>query len=451
MLSLQHLLSRIDLFSGLLGLLAGGLTTALLLLAGNGRLRRKQLMNTMRLEAMSSSLSDQAETIDRLRRERDGFRRDWGLLNRENAGLQAGYEGMEQQLAERELILTQVQRQLEQRFELLAGEILTEKSALINQQHESTLKLMLDPFHSQLHAFKQRIDQIHDLESRDRVSVIQELQNLRQLNQRLSADAVNLTQALQGRTKLQGQWGEMILEKLLEDSGLRKGVEYRTQVNLQTAAGNKRQPDAIVYLPEEREIIIDAKVSLKAFSLAHGEEEGERRQRFIGQHLDSVKKHISLLSDKQYHQLAGLNSVDFVLLFIPVEAAFQLAMERDHSLLATASRRQIILCSPSTLLATLRTINYLWRQEEQSRNGLMIAKQAGNIYDKLVGFIATFEEIGSRINQSQQAWQLAKKRLTSGKGNLIRRAEQLKELGVQTDKDLAAVLKESPTDTGDLK
>ena len=428
----------------------GLLLTPFLVLLLVGRIRRQLLVTQIRFDRLSQDTEQQQLLIDRLRQERDILRQEHETLGRDNAGLRARCSGMANQLEERELLLAATQRQVEQRFELLASEILTEKSSLINHQHESTLKLLLSPFHKQLQEFQHKVDDVYDRETRDRVAITTEIQHLRQLNERLSNDAVNLTEALQGKNKLQGQWGEMVLEKILEESGLRKGVEYTTQVSLHTESGSKRQPDVIVHLPGKRDVIIDAKVSLKAFTQAHSENDEKRRRKYELRHLDSVKRHVTSLSSKQYHQLKGVSSMDFVLLFIPIETAFQKTLENDPEILSRSMRKQVVLCSPSTLLAILRTIQHLWRLDEQNRNGLIIAKQAGNLYDKFVGFIETFEEIGTRLHQSQQAWHLAKKRLSSGNGNLIKRAEHLKELGVQTDRELTEALKQSTRSQGEI-
>ncbi len=428
----------------------GLLLTPFLVLLLVGRIRRQLLVTQIRFDRLSQDTEQQQLLIDRLRQERDILRQEHETLGRDNAGLRARCSGMANQLEERELLLAATQRQVEQRFELLASEILTEKSSLINHQHESTLKLLLSPFHKQLQEFQHKVDDVYDRETRDRVAITTEIQHLRQLNERLSNDAVNLTEALQGKNKLQGQWGEMVLEKILEESGLRKGVEYTTQVSLHTESGSKRQPDVIVHLPGKRDVIIDAKVSLKAFTQAHSENDEKRRRKYELRHLDSVKRHVTSLSSKQYHQLKGVSSMDFVLLFIPIETAFQKTLENDPEILSRSMRKQVVLCSPSTLLAILRTIQHLWRLDEQNRNGLIIAKQAGNLYDKFVGFIETFEEIGTRLHQSQQAWHLAKKRLSSGNGNLIKRAEYLKELGVQTDRELTEALKQTTRSQGEI-
>jgi DNA recombination protein RmuC len=446
---IQYFFQQLDPVAISLGLGCGLLLTPFLVLLFLGRVRRQLLVTQIRFDRLDQDWEQQQTIIERLRQERDILRQEYETLGRDNAGLRARCSGMVNQLEERDLVLAATQNQVEQKFELLASEILTEKSSLINHQHESTLKLLLSPFHKQLQEFQHKVDDVYDRETRDRVAITTEIQHLRQLNERLSNDAVNLTEALQGKNKLQGQWGEMVLEKILEESGLRKGREYTTQVSLLSESGARRQPDVIVHLPGKRDVIIDAKVSLKAFTQAHGEDDEKRRQKYNVRHLDSVKRHVTSLASKQYHQLEGVSSMDFVLLFIPVEAAFQKTLENDPEILSRSMRKQVILCSPSTLLAILRTIQHLWRLDEQNRNGLIIAKQAGNLYDKFVGFIETFEEIGTRLQQSQQAWHLAKKRLSSGRGNLIKRAEHLKELGVQTDRELANVLKESTNSHGE--
>ena len=228
----------------------------------------------------------------------------------------------------------------------------------------------------------------------------------------------------------------MVLTKLLEASGLRNGQEFAVQVSLKTDEGSTYQPDVLVYLPENRTVVIDAKVSLKAFTDAHAAPDDTQKQQHLTQHLQSIKKHISMLAAKKYHQLTDSGSLDFVLLFIPIEGAFQVAVTLDPEILTSAMHRKVILASPSTLLAILKTIHHLWRIDEQNRNSLLIAKQAGNLYDKFVGFTEAFEEVGLRLNQTQQAWHTAKNRLSSGQGNLIAKAEALKHLGVQTNKNL---------------
>lgn len=409
------------------------------------RSQRRQLTLSLRLERLQEESRQTADEIQRLRLERNELARECREIDAENASLRTAYKVMRQQVDERESLLAETRRQIEQDFQLLAGKILSEKGEALNKQHESSLNLLLRPFHDQLLEFKKKVEDVYNSDSRDRVAMTKEIEHLKLLNQQVSTDAANLAKALRGSNKLQGQWGEMILTKLLEASGLRNGKEFAVQVSLKTVEGATYQPDVLVYLPENRTVIIDAKVSLKAFVEAHNTHDAQQKEQFVRQHVDSIKKHISLLAAKQYQQLTGIGSLDFVLQFIPIEGAFQLAVEHEPEILVTAMHRKIILASPSTLLAILRTIHHLWRMDEQNRNSLIIAKQAGNLYDKFVGFTETFEEIGLRLNQSQQAWHTARNRLSSGQGNLIARTEALKHLGVQSSKELPESLKHNPS------
>ncbi|HER63324.1 MAG TPA: DNA recombination protein RmuC, partial [Desulfobacteraceae bacterium] len=237
-------------------------------------------------------------------------------------------------------------------------------------------------------------------------------------------------------SKVQGLWGEMILEHLLENSGLKQGYEFEVQVPLRDKNGQSRMPDVLVRLPGDREVVIDAKVSLKAYEKMCRTDDRDEEKRFIQQHVDSIRQHIRGLADKEYHRLEGINSLDFTILFIPTEGAFQSAISSEPQLLTSAMQKKIILASPSTLLAILRTVHHLWRQEEQTRNSLAIAKQAGNLYDKFIGFLESFEDIGTRLQQTHSAWEVARTRLVSGRGNLVSRSETLKDLGVQSSKTL---------------
>ena len=427
----------------------GVLLLVLPLLILLGRCQRRRLILGLRLEQKEKEFALLGEELDRLRQERNQLARECREIDIENASLQTACNVMRQQVEERATLLAQTRRQIEQDFRLLTGEIMNEKEQTLNRRHESTLNALLRPFHDQLTEFKRRVEDVHDREARDRVSMLREIHHLKELNQQVSTEAANLAEALRGKSKLQGLWGEMVLSRLLESSGLRNGREFAVQVHLKGEDGAAYQPDALVYLPENRTVIIDAKVSLKAFANAHQAVDEAGRTTCIRQHLDSIRKHVASLSGKQYQRLTGFGSLDFVLLFIPIEGAFQLAVEQDPELLVHAMSRKVILASPSTLLAILRTIHHLWRMDEQNRNGLAIAKQAGNLYDKLVGFAEAFEEIGLRFNQAQQAWHTARNRLVTGQGNIIARTEALKELGVQPAKDLPAALKQTASAQGE--
>ena len=406
------------------------------------RLSRRNIGLSIRLEQAGRNMARLDGDIDRLRAERDSLRLQNQRESELNAGLQADLTSIQRLMLERESLLETTRKQMERDFQLLAGRILSEKGAQLSSQHESGLQTLLEPMREQLQAFRRKVEDVYDKESRDHSALRKEIELLRDLNQQLSTDAVRLTEALQGKNKIQGQWGEMILEKLLEDSGLRKGTEFETQAAVHNDQGQLRRPDIIIHLPKNRDIIIDAKVSLKSWALAAHEQDSKKQQKLLKQHLHSLHSHIKGLAGKEYHQLPGLNSLDFVLLFIPVEGAFQAAIMQEPELLSRAMRKKVILAGPSTLLAILRTIHHLWRMDEQGRNGLTIAKQAGNLYDKFVGFTEAFEEIGFRLEQSRNSWQTARKRLVSGRGNLVARVEALKELGIQPGRNFPKTLKD---------
>lgn len=427
-------------FVGLIG--AGAIAFSWGLFLYN-RLSRRNLGLSIRLAQTGKNISRLDSTIIRLRTERDNLRAQLRKTSEATAGLQADLANCHRFLKERDVLFATVRSQMKQDFELLAGRVLTEQGRELGNRHESGLQTLLNPMREQLQTFKHKVEDVYDKGSRDNAALRRELELLRVLNRQLSGDAMHLTRALQGQSKIQGQWGEMILEKLLEDSGLRKGTEFVTQPGLHNEAGNLRQPDVIIHLPEKRDIIIDAKVSLKAWVHAAHEEDPDKRKKLLEQHLQSLHSHVKGLSKKAYHRLPGVNTVDFVLLFMPAEGAFQAAISQEPELLTMAMRKKIILAGPSTLLAVLRTIHHLWRIDEQGRNGLTIAKQAGQLYDKFVGFVEAFEEVGFRLDQSRNCWQTARKRLSSGRGNLVGRVESLKNLGIQPERNLPETIKKN--------
>lgn len=357
--------------------------------------------------------------------------------------LQAKVSGLETQLRQERLhhgeklaMLTEAKTQLSHEFKALATQILDENSRKMAEQNRDTLDNVLQPLRHQLSDFRQKVEETYEKESQQRFSLAHEIQRLQSLNERISEDAVNLTNALKGQTKLQGAWGEVILERVLERSGLERGREYEIQVSLKDQQGQRLQPDVILYLPENRHVVIDSKVSLTAYAAYYGAEDEEQGRQFLRQHVQSVRNHIRGLSRKQYQDLTGLSSLDFVLLFIPVEGAFSAAVQAEAELFNEAFEQNIVLVSPSTLLATLRTIHNIWRYEYQSRNAQEIARQAGNLYDKFVNFVGDLQEIGQRLGGAQQAWDKAYNKLVDGKGNLVRRVESLKALGARASKSL---------------
>lgn len=422
-------------------------TSWLITLLKLGREKRHILLQSFRLKQQLKDQEYQHETIQRLRSERTALLVENKELCAQVASLQTSLTEAGKQADNFQMLLNSTQEQMNQKFQLMAEKIFTEKNQALTIQSSSGLETILKPVREQIADFKKKIEDVYDRESRDRISLSKEIEHLKTLNERISDDAVNLTNALKGRNKLQGFWGEMILEKLLEDSGLRAGHEYIVQKGLKDEHGKEFRPDVIIQLPGERHIIVDSKVSIIAFERACKTDDPTQREQLLNHHLDSIKKHTQDLSGKNYHRLNGIKSPDFVLLFMPVESAFQAALATDPTLTTWMGRKKVVLASPSTLLAILRTINHIWRQDEQSRNGLLIAQQAGSLYDKVIGFLEVFEEIGLRLDQSYKSWKTAKNRLMSGRGNIISKAEALKKLGVQTEKTIPKNLSTCPADT----
>jgi DNA recombination protein RmuC len=331
--------------------------------------------------------------------------------------------------------LQQTKEEIKEEFENIAREVIENKSDTVSQKQQESLKLLLMPFAENIKSFQQKVEHFYMQESRERYSLIQEIHTLKNLNERISQDAVNLTNALKGDNKLQGNWGELILEKVLENSGLTKGREYEIQKAYKDEKGKVFKPDVIIHLPEKKDVIIDSKVSLKAYEQFHSATEEEEKERYLKSHLDSVYMHIKTLSQKNYEKLEGIRTLDFVLLFIPIEAAFMTAIEADGSLYEKAYQKNIILVSPSTLLAVLRTIEHSWRYEYQNKNAKEIARKAGDLYDKFRGFLDSMQTIERSLHKAQHAYNEAFKRLSSGKGNLLDRAKELKEMkGVEHKK-----------------
>ena len=326
---------------------------------------------------------------------------------------------------------------LGQEFENLANRIFEDKQTKFSEQSKQALETSLSPLRRDLGDFRKQVTTAYDKENADRNRLAGQISELQKQTMKVSSDAASLASALKGDNKQQGSWGEFVLEKLLEDSGLSKGREYETQVALKDEDGNRRNPDVIIHLPEGRDIIIDAKVSLIDYERYFHAEDGEVRNQSLNQHLNSLRNHIKGLSVKNYEKLENVNSLDFVLIFIPVESAFMLALDNDRDIMREAYDRGIILVSPSTLMVTLRTIKNLWRYADQNINAQQIAEKAGALYDLFVLHVEALEDIGKHLDKSKDAYETAFKRLSKGRGNLVKRSEELKVLGAKTKKALA--------------
>ena len=324
-------------------------------------------------------------------------------------------------------------------FELLAQRILEEKSKKFTELNQNNMQQILTPFQEAMKAFKEKVEQ-NEKESHGRHTALQQqLQELQQLNQRLSQEALNLTKALKGESKTQGIWGETILNRLLEKSGLEKGREYFVQQTYKATEGSQRQrlqPDVVIQLPDRKKLIIDAKVSLTAYERYSNEDDEKQQEQYLKQHLISLKNHINGLAKKSYDELLQGESPDFILMFIPVEPAFSLALKEEPELYNYAFERNIVMVTPSTLLATLKIVDNMWRNEKQRQNAFEIARQAGALYDKFHGLITDLQQVGLKLSAAQQSYGNAMNKLHTGKGNLIARVQKLKDLGAKTKKQL---------------
>lgn len=343
--------------------------------------------------------------------------------------------------------LNEAKEALTSQFKNLANEILEDKSKRFTEQNVANLDALLKPLQTKLSEFKEQVNTSYGNEARERFALKNEIERLANLNLRMSDETRSLTQALKGDSKVQGNWGELVLESILESSGLRKGEEYLVQDSHTQTDGSRLQPDVVVKLPEGRSLVVDSKVSITAYSRHAEASDVVIAEQELSAHIQSLRQHIQGLSSKNYSSLYGIGSVDFVLMFVPIEPAFLLALKTSPNLYQEALAKNIVLVCPSTLMATLRTVAHLWRQDHQNRNALEIAKQCGTLYDKFVGFVDDLEKLGQRLDQAQTSYHDAFNKLKSGKGNLIRTAEKVRELGVKPSKSLSTPMIESATDS----
>lgn len=389
--------------------------------------RESEWLQAQRLEAR--------ERLDDLQAERDAQQAELRALSAAHASVSAELNEQQKTHQQRLDDLQGARDELRAQFAELAGKIFEEREKRFAESSHERLGQLLDPLKERIQSFEKRVEESYQNEARERFSLARELERLQQLNQRLGDEATNLTRALQGQ-KTQGNWGEMILERVLEHAGLQKGREYHTQVSLKSADGERFQPDVLIQLPGDKQVVVDAKVSLTAYQMLTSAQDEDSRTQALKQHVLSLRNHLKGLSLKDYQRLEGLQSLDFVLLFVPIEAAFAAALQADPELFQEAYGKHVVIVSPTTLLATLRVIDSLWRQERQSQNAREIAERAGALYDKFVAFIQDLDEIGSRLQQLDRAYLGARNKLTDGRGNLVGRAEQLKLLGARASKRL---------------
>lgn len=441
-------------FSLLVGLLVGAGAIWLVLrerIANAGMFAKGE--NQVEIARLNERLIASQEEANRLTREkenlatlRDQLTSEQQRLSNQVAELTTNLESERTQNVEKIALLKNAEEQLSNRFKTLASEILEDKSQRFTALNQTNLNQLLEPLKVKITEFQGKVQEVYVQEGKDRSALAEQVKQLMALNNQLSKDAHNLTSALKGQAKTQGNWGELILERVLEASGLRKGHEYDVQESHTREDGSRAQPDVVVHLPEDRHLIVDAKVSLKAYEEYANAETDHLREALMKRHLDSVRGHIKELSEKNYQQLYGLKSPDFVLMFIPIEPAFMLAIAHDSYLWQDALKQNVMLVSPSTLLFVLRTVAHLWRQEQQNRNAQEIASRGSELYDKLVGFVEDLDKLGDRLNQARDVYDKAYGKLTTGRGNVIRQAEMLKGLGVKSTKQLPQNLIDSTLD-----
>lgn len=401
----------------------------------------QQLQNQLNVAERESSIlservanitAEKTKTETELREERTRLE----AANTRLAKAEEAFANQEQRLKTQKEELEQLQQKFTTEFENIANKVLDEKSKKFTEQNKTNLDDILKPLKEKIESFQKKVEDTHEKSSMNSAALVQQIKGLKELNEQMSKEAINLTKALRGDNKKQGNWGELQLERILERSGLIKGQEYDLQVNASDDTGRRFQPDVVIYLPEGKHIIVDAKVSLTAYTEFANCEDEDHRADYLKQHTISLRNHVKGLGDKDYQTLEQFKSPDFVLMFVPSEASFSAAIQSDPDIFNFAWDKKIVIVSPSTLLATLRTIASIWKQERQNKNAVEIAQQSGALYDKFVGFVDDMKSIDKGINNTRKAYDDAMNKLTDGKGNLINRAQKLKELGVKSKKEL---------------
>jgi DNA recombination protein RmuC len=372
------------------------------------------------------------ETRELLDQERERLRKSQEQL----AAREASIARLEERAVAAQNAFEQMRATLPDTFKALASQVLEEKSKAFAEQNQENLGHLLEPLKTRLQEFQGKIEASHRDQMAGEASLRTQVDKLVAFTSRVSDEANNLARALKGSSKTQGTWGELVLEKILDQAGLRKGYEYQTQENYAAENGRRAQPDVVIHLPGDRHLVIDSKVSLVQYEAHCSAENDAARAAALESHVGSVRTHMRTLAEKNYQTLYGLNSLDFVIMFLPVEPAFMLALSRDEKLWEQAWQRNVLLVSPSTLLFVVRTVSYLWRQEEQKRNVEEIAKRGAELYNKLVGFVSDLEDVGGRLSQAQKSYDGALNKLSTGRGSVIWQAEKLKALGVKPAKQL---------------
>ena len=399
--------------------------------------KSNNIENSKKQEAFITSIQEKSEKSERsLIEEREALRREKEFLNTELTRRNSEFENLAVRNQEQKKEVTELQQKFTKEFENLANKILDEKSSKFTEQNKENIKNILSPLQERITTFEKKVEETHKENIITHASLKQQIVGLKDLNLQMSKETTNLTRALKGDNKVQGNWGELVLERVLEKSGLEKDREYFVQQNFTREDGSRAMPDVIIHLPDGKRIIIDSKVTLIAYERFVNEEETELQEIHLKEHIGSLKKHVEQLSAKNYQDLYDIESLDFVLLFVPIETAFSVAINKENTIYNQAFEKNIVIVTPSTLLATLRTIDSMWNNEKQQRNALDIAKQAGSLYDKFEGLVKDLTGIGKKIDDTKKDYSAAMNKLVSGRGNLITSVEKLKKMGAKAKKAL---------------
>lgn len=405
-----------------------------------------------RLNLLTQQRDDNARQVLLKDAEMNDLRERLSSTREAAAALQARFES-EQASAEQKLaVLQDAQQQLRQQFENLANRIFDDKQQRFRDDSKAMLEASLSPLRQQLGDFKQRVESVYEKDSQGRQAILAEVKLLQQLNQSMNEESRRLTQALKGDNKAQGNWGEIILERVLEQSGLSAGREFDTQVTLHNSEGKTLRPDVLIRLPEQRCLIVDAKVSLTDYERFINADSDDNRERALKQHVASMKQHIAGLSQKDYAFLEGVSAPEFVFVFVPIEAAYHAVVDADPSVFTQAYEKNVVVVSPATLLATLRTVQFLWRRDKQNRNAEKIASEAGGLYDQLSLVLESLLELGKQVQRTHDSYQLTLNRLSEGRGNALGRVEKLQRLGAKAKRKMPSLpgQSEDQDDDGDL-
>ncbi len=443
--------------SGILGLIIGFLIAKWF--SNTKRLAERQNQNDKidQLEkAVVSAKEEQHLThsflrneIEKIQKDREQIRNEKEVLAMQLSKKEADFDHLLERNKEQKQEVEGLQKKFTTEFENLANKILEEKSTKFTLQNQENLKIILGPLQDKILHFEKKVEDTHKESIDYHAALRQQILGLKDLNEQMNKETINLTKALKGDNKMQGNWGELVLERVLEKSGLEKGREYEVQQSF-TVEGQKRIPDVVVHLPEGKKMIIDSKVSLVAYEKYVNEEDELLKKIHLNDHILSLRKHVEQLSSKNYHTLYNIESPDFVLLFIPIESAFATALNQDNYLYNKAFEQNIVIVTPSTLLATLRTIDSIWSSQKQQQNAYEIARQAGALYDKFYGFITDMEKIGKKIDDAKSEYGQAMNKLVEGKGNLVNSVQKLKKMGAKTNKSLPENLLNSD-DTSEIE